>query len=378
MSVLQKEVDRRSFLIGTSIFFVFACANPESFLKNVPSSQKETKEDLSLMGDVVVVDNEPFLLRNGQRYLIPDLNLYRRLTKMEQKGKRKIHLNPNVDIQRFPIGVVPQTQAIIDPFTGQIKRNKPFGGEVNVYFAGMLTDARKIPLTTMDLINPTNEMFLEIKGEKGLGQKNWNLLDSLHFNYGKRGLETHEAKDTIRDPRENIKEAIEFIKVLKEQFPLVQFNLFGHSLGAFLALHAAMEHMDAVNNLILISGPLRGIEGTLARRSEAQGLKLLIKTQWRTDEQVIDYLFDLWGNKAYQEKLDGFSTKFVSTNRGLFCAVAESDKIVPYKSALLKGAKNIVLTGEGLNPLASHGVGLSDQNVIKETINLIGENLAAA
>lgn len=373
MNVLEKRVPKRDLLIVGGIFVVSACTNPEGFLRKMSSPKKETKEEIPFMGDIVVIGSTPFLLREGKKYKIPDLNQYKKLTKMDQKGQRKVLVNPNIDFSRLPVSDVPQTPLIIDPFTGQIKKNKPFGGEINVYFAGMLTDARKIP----DLINPTDEMFLEIKGKDGLEQKRWTLLDNLHFNYGKRGLETYEAKDTIRDPRENIKAGVEFIKVLKEQFPLVQFNLFGHSLGAFLALQSAMEHMDAVNNLVLISGPLRGIQGNLDRRAEAEGLKLLIKAEWGTNEHVIDYLFDLWSSKSHQEKLDEFSTKFTSSGRGLFCVAAESDKIVPYQSALLNGAKNIVLTGGGLNPLASHGAGLSDQNVKKEIINMVGENLAA-
>lgn len=368
------------FLVSTtltSITALVAC-QPQAVGEKtsvLTTPKKETKEIIIPWGDIVLVDNIPFLLRGGKRFTLPGgLEKYQYLTKMDKNGRRVVN-NPSFDPARIPLGEVSQKPAIIDPFTGQLKINKMFGGEMSVFFGGMLTDRGDIYI----VLKPEDDMFLAINGENGLEKNGWTGLDNLHFTYGKmQGLAWYEAKDTLTNPKHNIQAATEFLRVLKEAFPLVQFNVFGHSLGAYLALEAAREHMDAINNLFLLSGPLRGINGTLDKRALAQVGKQASKAFLGVEEQVSDYFFNLWEDKQYQKEIDDFSQRFVATGRGLVCATSKEDKVVPSESAILEGATNIILAeGSGLNLLGGHGVPLSSWVLINEANSIIGKNLVS-
>ena len=284
---------------------------------------------------------------------------------------------PRDGFQDYPVDEVPRERRIYDKTTRTEKINNPLGQEILVFFPGLTTDGG-MPYET---IKPVSDTFVSLL--VGLKTKKWGLENSFFFTYGKERLIEYEAKHTARSPEENMRYAIDFISVLKEEFPLAQFNIICHSLGGLFGLAAAQKHPDAINNLILINSPIRGIEGNLFRKGlVGAGRKLL--EPYIGDEKVSDYLFNLWGNKKYQRELGEFVLFFTSIGRKIIVVTDENDPIVPVESASVKGAKEIRLAKTTNAPipinewLVAHGRPLRDKEAIGQIGGELGENLAAA
>lgn len=324
------------------------------------------------MGDVVTFKDRAYLLRESHAYLIPDLERYKRLTKLAEYG-RKVMVADNSILTQYPVEelpVSPTQLGVINPFSGELEDPKIFGGEINAFFPGFLTD-EGMPFES---IYPGKETFVDIRA--ALKLKNWQATDNLFFTYGKQGQDHYKAVDTAKSPAENINHTREFLLKLKQQFPLAQFNLIGHSLGGIFALEAARSHLDAINNLILINFPIRGIERTPGRVLQT----LLVKPVIGKDEQVTAYLFDLWTDKEYQKSLTTFVKYLASVGRKLTIIVSENDPIVPKDSAVVEGAKVILApkvdSGGLLVDLKAHGSPLKNDQIIDRVAQIIGEKLS--
>ena len=281
------------------------------------------QEHFFQMGDVVIVDREHYLLRQNQSHPILDLEKYKRFSKLTEYGRKILPASTDL-FARYPI-VQPNKLTdlgLIDPFSGEFKDQKQFGGEMLVFFGGFMTD-EGMPYSE---ILPDEDTFVEIR--KKLRKTNWHARDALFFTYGEKGLNKYQSKHTVRLPQDNITNALEFFEKIKSLFPLVQFNLIAHSLGGIFALEVARRHQDAINNLILVNSPIRGIEQTFARRVETRFARQILKPMIG-DEQVSDYLFSLWSNQLHQKTLDGFATSFIRSGRSLMVVIAEDDPIVP-------------------------------------------------
>lgn len=373
---------RRGFLRGAARAaaglavapFLSACEEPKEE-QHEPQRKKEL-EGVPRDGDVVVVGGEPFLLRNNKRYLIPDLGIYARNTKLAQYGRKTLYL-PRNSLQVYPIGDIPRARRLFDKTTNTEKIINPFGQELLVFFPGFMTDGG-MPWET---IRPASDTFVSLL--VGLKPKGWGLADSFFFTYGKERLIEYEAKNTARSPKENMQYAIDFIATLKEEFPLAQFNIVCHSLGGLFGLAAAKKHSDAINNLILINSPIRGIEGNLFRRGlVASGRKLL--EPYMGEEKVSEHLFNAWSSKKYQKELEEFVFFFTSIGRQIIVVVDENDPVVPVESSSVKGAKQIRLAKTTNAPvpmdewLVAHGRPLRDEGIVEQIGDKLGENLAAA
>ncbi|MDP3726928.1 MAG: hypothetical protein Q8Q96_01265, partial [bacterium] len=333
-------MNRREFLRDAGIVLVgvgalsllSACAAEEE--ERLTQKPKEI-EGIPKAGDLIITSEGAFLLRIGKRYPISDLRIYARNTKLERYGRKILYL-PQGSLGEYSIGDVSRKQRIWDGTTRTEKINNPSGQEILVFFPGFMTDGG-MPYET---IKPAEDTFVNLL--VGLKPKKWGLENSFFFTYGKERLIEYEAKHTARSPEENMRHAIDFIGVLKEEFPLAQFNIICHSLGGLFGLAAAQKHFDAINNLILINSPIRGIEGNLFRKGlVGAGRKLL--EPYIGDEKVSDYLFRIWGSKEYQEKLEKFVSFFTSIGRKIIVVTDESDPIVPVESTLVKGVKEIRL-----------------------------------
>lgn len=351
-----------------------ACEEPKEEQRESQKS-KET-EGVPRDGDVVVVGGEPFLLRNNGRYPIPDLGIYARNTKLERYGRKTLYL-PRGSLQDRSIGDVPRARRLFDKTTNTEKIINPFGQEILIFFPGFITDGG-MPWET---IRPVSDTFVSLL--VGLKSKKWGLADSFFFTYGKERLIEYEAKHTARSPEENMQYAIDFLSVLKEEFPLAQFNIICHSLGGLFGLAAAKKHFDAVNNLILINSPIRGIEGNLFRRGLVGSGRKLIEA-YIGEEKVSEYLFNAWGNKKYQKELEEFVLFFTSIRRQIIVVVDENDPVVPAESSTVKGTKEIRLAKTTNAPipivewLVAHGGSLRDKGIVGQIGDELGENLAAA
>lgn len=406
MSPSPQEFDpiRRDLILRKIPLVIAATLLTPSVL--ISCDKQETKENINSPreGDLFVLNEKTYLLRNNKRYPIPNLEKYKRYTKFEPYG-RKIFTSPAGSFNQLPLGEISKLPTIIDLFTGEIKKNRPFGGEINVYFSGFLTDGGNISET----IRSATDSFVDIR--KNLLAQGWDpSLESIFFTYGEKAIEKataeYKAKNTARPPTENIKNALEFFQVLKEQFPPVQFNVFGHSLGAIFALEIARKHSDAINNLILINGPIRGLEASFL---EKMAVKLALKPALMPfiggiEEKVTDYLFGIWEDKDYQKKLEEFVRFFTSIGRRMTIVIDKTDPIVPEESAVVSGAEIIPLSTDnppvisvrdligigisgiseeewmemGKNLLQAHGRPLKDKRVIEEIGKRIGQDLADA
>lgn len=381
-SFFERETTRREFLQRAALLggaallsqVVPGCETPEE--PSPPPQKSKELENIPRDGDVVMVGGEPFLLRNDKRYLIPDLRIYVRNTKLERYGKKTLYL-PQGSPQDRPIGDVPRARRLFDKTTNTEKIINPFGQEILVFFPGFTTDGG-MPWET---IRPVNDTFVSLL--IGLKSKKWGLVDSFFFTYGKERLIEYEARHTARPPEENMQYAIDFLSTLKEEFPLAQFNIICHSLGGLFGLAAAKKHFDAINNLILVNSPIRGIEGNLFRRGlVGSGRKLL--EAYIGEEKVSEYLFNAWDSKKYQKELEEFVSFFTSIGRQIIVVVDENDPIAPVESSLVKGAKEIRLAKATNAPipiaewLVAHGRPLRDKGIAGQVGDELGENLAAA
>lgn len=349
---MSKEVSRREFLVGSSTaaisLAILDCKDSTTVVEEKPPVLEEQEEEKPQMGDVVIVGRRNgYLLREEKVYPIPQLEKYIAWSKIGQYGRNVFPVSADF-LSQYPRGEVPTMPDVLDLFTGNLKRNKPFGGEMNVFFAGFMSDDGEIFQT----VRPVEGTFTSQRNQLQKGR--WGIEDTFFFMYGERavltGIAEYRAIHTARDPRENMRHADEFMRTLKEQFPLCQFNIIGHSLGALFALEAARKHRDAVNNLILINGPVRGLEDTWWRKG---AVRLLHDTLFRLktgEEYVSDYLFSLWKNKTYQEELDDFTSSFVSSGRKLTVVIDKADPVVPIESAKLNGADEILISESG-NPM---------------------------
>lgn len=353
--------------------FLSACEAPKKEQRE-PQRPREI-EDVPRDGDVVVVGGEPFLLRNNTRRLIPDLRIYDRNTKPAQYGRKTLYL-PQGSPQDRPIDDIPRARRLFDKTTNTEKIINPFGQEILVFFPGFMTDGG-MPWET---IRPASDTFVSLL--IGLKPKKWGLADSFFFTYGKERLIEYEARHTARSPEENMQYAVDFLAALKEEFPLAQFNIICHSLGGLFGLAAAKKHFDAINNLILINSPIKGIEGNLFRRGlVGTGRKLF--EPYIGDEKISDYLFDAWDNKKYQKELEEFVLFFTSIGRQIIIVVDENDQFVPAESASVKGAKEIRFPKTTNAPipinewLVAHGRQLRDKGIVGKIGDELGENLAA-
>lgn len=380
--IVHERWSRGKFNIGlVSSLFVptIACQVTPRLPENPTPFPTKEKELGPQEGDVVVTSDSSYLIRNGKKYSIPDLSEYKRLTKFEQYG-RKIFTG-QYDLSMFPPGVNPQKPLIFDPFTGLPETNKQKGGEINVYFPGFLTDDG-------DPWNPhipTRDSFVGLRTyleEK----KKWGEKDSLHFTYGKDMLDRYNPKDTAKSLQENIQNALSFFEKLKEEYPLVQFNLIGNSLGALLALEVARKHGDAINNVILFNGPLKGINRNGIHSVAAGILRRALDVGFGIKEKVSEDLYNLWDNEEYKKGVDDFSRQFAASGKGIRSYRADDDPIVPMESSYLPGHTTTLLSessgflGVELNPvkiLKKHGRTHQDLGIQEDVGERFGENLAA-
>lgn len=340
-------------------------------------------------GDIVLIEGAPFLLGRNKRYPMP--STYPKNSKLERYGGRIIAVGGE-QFARYPI-VDPSKQLTIvesvvnlhpnieerDMVREMISKKLHSGGEMLLFYPGFLNDDGE-PFNPFLPRVDTFTTFI-----RGLSSKDWQFWDSLFFNYGEDvWLDRYDIKNTMRDPRENIKHSKIFLASLKEELPLIRFNVIAHSLGCIFALTAAVEHPEKVNNLVLINGPLKGLEKTAGRVVEVSALKGM--TAPLGGEKVTDYLFGLWENKAYQKWL-GDAVRFLrSIGVGVTVIVDEGDGIVPPESAFVEEAETLTIrTGEkkGLLPdykegLKNHGRPLKYRAAIDYIAERIGQDLADA
>lgn len=402
----ERGISRREFITGLAASLLvpsLACRTPSApQVEIIPTPTKE-KENVPKEGDVVIDQHGMFnLLRNGSRYVLnsAEFTEYRRRTKFDKYKRRIFSFSPGV-LDSYPIGFVPQEKYVIDPFSGQLIPNKPLGGEINIYFSGFLSDGGM----PYELLIPKQDAFTTLR--KKLEQNGWSDNESLYFNYGKEKFDEYTPSDTAKNPEENIAYALKQIEQLKKEFPLVQFNLIANSLGCLFALEVAKKHADAINNIILFSGPVRGLRHEFCRAQFITPMREVLR-RLGIIEQVTDYLHNLWEDKAYQRELDEFVESFKKSGKNIRMYASDADSIVFSEESYLPGVTTVIEAGEkkgcvqriislieileALKEYAQTHEDLDIEKILKflkeharthedpenqqETIEMIGENLA--
>lgn len=396
----EPQGTRRQLLIAPAL----------SLLRNLEPPQHQWRSDIHERfpfrerreapeeGDVILVGNSYDLLLNGKRYVMSrdHFEAYRWRSKFDEYGGRVFSLAPNTltqDLRSLPIGEAPKLfspfNIIFDVFTGQPKDAKQFGGEINIFFSGFLTDE----FVLFETPGAENALFRKVRGESGLASLGWGGGDTFLFTYGVNGIGIADAEDTAKDPRQTFEKAMEYVVWIKENFPFARINLMGHSLGAVIALEIAKRNYNSINNLVLASGPVRGLRRTIENRIATPIMKRWLKAQG-IEEHVSDYLFDLWNDKFYQRGLDLFVERFTAMGKRIVEYASDKDRIVPIESTLLRKKVKLV-KGKEIRPiwewgpiwnwdsyvldiLTNHWVVLDDDGFVEDATLTIDENRAAA
>lgn len=357
---------RREVLAGLGATILTACSNISQTEQSV---KKENDPKIIQPGDIVVSPTTPYLIRANVSQMVPDLQKYLDYTKYK-KYRGEVH-HPDQDtlediLDRYPPKkvVVPD---VFEEFSSQKRVGMPYGAEGLVLFGGIL-----IPLAVANL---DKDPFVDIR--KRLEFLKWRLQNSNFFTYTAGGRKEYKREDTLRPVGENIRNAITYFDVLERQQPFVQFNVIAHSFGGILALETVRRHVGIINNLVLISSPVRGLDSSSSVATSA------IEKIFLGDNPT-NYLFNIWKDPKYQSDLDKFGEAFTKKGRGLTVIVSENDPIAQKESAMIKGARLVVLhkgifdfldRSLSLDP---HGAPLYSKLVLDLIAEIIGVNLAAA
>lgn len=377
----ERKFSRRQVVgaAGASLLLLVACKQTEGGYstptKHEPTPSFETAPIVEQknfppgVSEIMKVGNQGFLLKHDSVCKVPDIQKYL------MRSKSKVRVLETSSIQNmligYPLKEAPTYDFVIDNFTGDLKDSKKFGGEINIFAGGILTEDRVPP--TGIFIRPYST-FVDIRNrlesESGFGSK-----DTLAFTYGRDMLDLYGRRDTITAPKKNIENALAFFKRTMEDFPLARFNLIGHSFGGVVLLEIAKRYFAFINNIILLSSPINGIkEGLLPK--VAAGIAELIPIV--NNQQVSDYLIEGWRNEKFRKELHEFVESLNRYNqKKILIIAAEDDPIVSVESAKVPGTEFILLPSLRSAPnISGHGRTLIEPLAVNSIFQRIGKNLA--
>jgi hypothetical protein len=276
---------------------------------------------------------------------------------------------PNIGFRHVD-AQIPQGIGKLDPFTGDFKSP---GDEIVLFWSGFISD-EGVPYSE---IVPIDDTFVKFR-QRLLPR--FHLRDSFFFTYGVDRIGRYSARDTARDPKINIANAINFFETIDKIFPGRTYHSVAHSLGSNFALAVAMKYPEKFKSLTLINGPVKGLRPTWGARLRA-GLLTQPARPFIGEEKVTGYLFDLWENKKYQKELAEFTTKF-SKNSRLLSIVSTDDPIVPRESSTLSGGKLVLLPASNVafsimipdylrQILDAHGRPLREEKIAGEVVKVV-------
>lgn len=367
--MLENKLTRRTLLglVGSEIL-LSAC----QIFNKEQGSFPDLREKSPIDGDIIALNNKHFLLVDNLAHEIQDFEKYKKLTKFQKYGGRTFQVGSVPSAYKVKSFTRQNEKGVVDIYTGDWKDPKFFGGEINVFFPGFMTDGGVLH----DTINPSSETFYEIR--KGLSKNNWELLDTFFFTYGDKGFDEYKSKNTALDPKENINKAFEFFNYLKKEFPLARFNLIGHSLGGLFAFEAARQSPNYINNLILIDSPVLGLKDDKSNIDKVDVFKRAIRPIIG-EEKVSDFLFERWN---YRKEIEDFIKLFLGSGKKLTDIYSDDDPIVPTESKILQGARLVSISvGSAVDSpllgyLQAHGRALTDSRIVTIIADIIGENEA--
>lgn len=377
-------INRRNLLIEGFALWAVACSSTIS--ESDPSVRIE-RPNTPLEGDVFIDYGKGYLRRNEGKYLVPDLERY--LVGTKNYGRKQFSLQDNPALRdifdRYPLIKAPAEETIIDPYTGNIKDGKKFGGEVNLFIPGMLTDQGNLYSEIVGM----EDTF--VRQRKRLEAEGFYHQDNFHFTWGAKRIDNYKAAykaaDTVKPLSENLPHILEWIDTIKHLLPFAQLNIFIHSLPGIFLADIIENHADAINNIFLFSSPVRGLKEDPLRVVAVRYIRDYIRARFSIEEHVTPELFALGKDPDYLNRLDRLSRNFVRSGRGLYVARAKDDPFVPVESTELPEAKEKEISvGSGgildlltkpLEVLKAHGRSLGEPEIVDGNAKAIGRNLAS-
>lgn len=322
----QPKETRREFLndgarFSASLFLLLACT-PTVKIK---TPEVKEKEMIPQDGDIVIESNSPYLLRSSKKYPLPKgVAVFNRNTRASEFGARTFTISKG-SIDRIAEGVVKPNPSLDQ--IGDLKSNRSIegGGQKIIYFSGFMQDYGDL---YQDVL--FNDVFTDT--QNSLKELLWGEDDRLFFTYGAEGLKGYDVTATMRDVWENVRLASLLIARFKEQFPLERFNLIAHSLGGFIAFFAAEDHLDAINNVVLLNSPVLGLRPDLIRIIAAEGLSRAF------GDKVVKQLLSFWDDENHRRHVYELVSKMRKYGNRLYTFGTEGDSIVPPESSILEGS----------------------------------------
>lgn len=374
------KIERREALklifAGGLGFAISACSGESIIFQREQNKPSEKLHRIPQTGDVMMDGEKTYRKILDKKYLIPDLQKYLKYTK--QENAEILSGTPEVldALSKCETAAVPQEETII--VQGDIKKNKPLGGELICVGGGFMTEDG---IPSNGLIRPAN-LFIPFK--KRLEKNGFTHMDEFFFPWGKGNLDMYSALDTGKDPKESIDDMIRYIEFLAKEFPLVEQNWIVHSLAGVILMGALIKRPDLlglINNIAFLSSPVRGLDDT------HKSLLDLVKSQNDTvklylgNEKVSSYLAEIWKDKdGYQKQVDKVGKTLIDSGKGIIDAFATNDPILSEDMVRIDGATSITILNESFNIrdpftyLDPHGSTLRNEMVIEKIAQKIGEN----
>lgn len=286
-----------------------------------------------LPGDVVGHEEIGiWYLRNGKRYRVQNWDWF----KSRQKFDRGEWPVARELIERIPVGEVPRPapgETGIRNWDGTMKEFQPFGGRMIIYMGGHGSNSSSQTVS-----------FEVIK--EFLRQDGWNDNVSLEGTYSL--IESNEGFfpvgyseiHTYRNPQESIKKVELLIQWYKERFPLTKFILVGHSLGGFILFNSARAHVDAVETVVTLDSPLKGIDRVLLTRLTEAGDELIARgARLFSNSEVGRYLADKGDDEKFGQEAEVNGWYLVSHGVRLITATNKDDIFIPEHVAVLENSR---------------------------------------
>lgn len=377
-------VDRRSLLrmlaLGGAGFALSSC-------NGLLVPQREGLEKLvqtPKAGDLLMDKKSQIYLLgpNGRKYLVPDRDQY--LFYIKQEGKIVLSGTREVEdaLDRYPTAAVPQEKLIV--VLGDIKTNKPKGGELIGYGTGFMTEDG---IPNDGLVRPKGA-FLRFKSR--MQSLDFTERDNVLDPWGREReyreyFNTYSAADTGQGLETSVDNLIDYLLWLYGEFPLCKQNWIVHSLDGVVFVRALIkkpELLSIINNLILLSSPVRGLDPFHKALFDLARSQYPILDVYLNNEKVSTDLANLWNSAAHQKAVDELGKTMVALHIGLISAGARDDLIVSNEARKIEGAEDITIEGgfnirNLLTYIPAHGVTIKSDLVIERTMKKIGQNRAA-
>jgi len=293
---------------------------PRHILESLP--QGETLG--FVLGDMVTADGKTWwYLRNNKRYLISNPDKFIANLRFDRR-KRVVS---EWALQSVEVGDEShEGKEFFQDYDGMYKTAQQDGGRMILFISGYDTNSEKHAGTWDKLMS-----YLVVKGWKYTqylnGTYNVEVDPYTHQIVPRKYDEEH----TKRYPPENSPRFDWLLTRYKMLFPRTKFILVGHSLGGYMAFHLAQQHMDAVETVITLDSPLKGLDRTL----------------WNEYADVIagslgkdcgEYLVALGDNPNTVREVEMQAIRLTENGVRLFTFANEDDWFVRKGVALLDGS----------------------------------------